>query len=317
MGTGIVQVLLICALAVESAPLGVPDGERLLFYPDGGLASISNFDNGLAEGTWSSFGHDGILTAERHFVAGLQHGTWLSWYRDGGVEQESHFEHGAPVGNWRHYFPNGDLQWETEYVDGEVARRQHFEPVRIERMKGHSELELPGLTLRVDVPNLSTYDELFRHRGEVPLLVDLGHSIPGSTIEVVDTDLTHLELEVWFERALSISAEGPHLDLRDWQHQRSSWVALAAGEQGGYRLPNADAIPWQPVPAYTDEELRAAVNAAGGPGWVDRLDVNKAWRGEGDGSRWSLSRVYLWVTGLDPGGEFVEYQLVLVVPMGC
>ena len=77
------------------------------------------------------------------------------------------------------------------------------------------------------------------------------HPKPGDTRE--------FKIEQQVETSMTISDEGPHLDLLDWKHGRSSWVELSPLQSyvfGGSPITLKDEDRF---PAYTKEELYQAI----------------------------------------------------------
>lgn len=76
-----------------------------------------------------------------------------------------------------------------------------------------------------------------------------------------------IRVEQQDETSLTIPDEGPHLDLTDWKHGVSEWRVLSERDTGKYPIHESLATQF---PAYTKDELVAAVKAATDPVDLER-----------------------------------------------
>ena len=122
-----------------------------------------------------------------------------------------------------------------------------------------------------------------------------------------------------YRTSMSVSFEGPHLDLEDWRHYDSPWVQLRSLDNRRFRMLASEQIDDLRFPATTKAEIIKAVRGRLGESWESRRD----WILEGcDGANDNpclvgVSSMYLRIQKnagdgwLDVG--VVEFQ----VPMGC
>lgn len=156
--------------------------------------------------------------------------------------------------------------------------------------------------------------------GDIVVELDLGEPIAQIFGVVPRMNLT-FRMEQQIETSLSISDEGPHLDLRDWNHWTSGWkevemkdpLRFVPEEPGGENLP---------FPRVTTEEIAAAVTDllkddpnSDSEGWIS---LARQCRSENDGPCIvTVSEVRLRIS-VKNGADWKPVQLIrLIVPMGC
>lgn len=150
----------------------------------------------------------------------------------------------------------------------------------------------------------------------VDLYLDLGETIQGQTFKIVKSGLREIKIEQQYKTSLSISNEGPHLDLLDWKHFTSDWVELIPIDKDKYKAITYSENDQEKFPNFTEAELVDYLKSIGHQGYAD-LIVNPTYS---DGSKhwWTgLSRVSIKVTGFDKENKLVTRIINFEIPMGC
>lgn len=179
---------------------------------------------------------------------------------------------------------------------------------------------------RLDGKPLAFMEKAQDHPKKFQAIPDLGDPLAwGFHFEPKSRDyLPALKMQQQFETSMSISDEGPHLDLTNWKHGVSPWQDLSEEANLTFRskpLLMADAA----FPEYKTEELVKAVKAEVAR-WQTEADEKSA--------RWielakncgkkddyacmeAISQVrFRLLAQID--GEWTElYRVVFDVPMGC
>jgi hypothetical protein len=151
---------------------------------------------------------------------------------------------------------------------------------------------------------------------EIDDTLDLGDSLSKGTLIFPSNGNKNYRATIQLETSMTVTAEGPHLDLSDWKHCTSEWLSLTEGKDGEYPLPDFDKINVDCFPQVSDEELKAEVLRVGGEHWVSILE------GEGwpDGYRpveVSLSTVRIKIEEKS-GTSWQEVTVInMGIPMGC
>jgi hypothetical protein len=121
-----------------------------------------------------------------------------------------------------------------------------------------------------------------------------------------------------YRTSMSISAEGPHLDLVDWRHFDSSWTPLLALDAKRFRTLKSDQMEDSRFPSTTKSEILKEVRRRVGKDWPDLLELVKGCRGPNDGACLvMISSIYLRIQK-QVRGRWIDIGLVEVrIPMGC
>tara|TARA_R110001583_G_scaffold53837_5_gene165567 strand:+ start:1077 stop:1739 length:663 start_codon:yes stop_codon:yes gene_type:complete len=151
---------------------------------------------------------------------------------------------------------------------------------------------------------------------EISDSLDIGDSLSNGTLLLINKNNLHYRATIQLETSMTVTAEGPHLDLIDWKHCTSQWHSLTEAKNGEYSLPNFDDINVDCFPRVSDEELKAEVLRVGGEHWLGILE------GEGwpEGYRpveISLSTVRIKIEEKIGVNWRVLSLINMSVPMGC
>lgn len=106
------------------------------------------------------------------------------------------------------------------------------------------------------------------HRKLVDLM--LPETIQGGHVFVPQGILAkgqRLEVRMQYVNGVTISDEGPHLDLQDWVTYTSEWVPMKANANGVYAVPDLTRPQQQQFPKVSIDALRKEVHRVGGDRW--------------------------------------------------
>jgi hypothetical protein len=147
--------------------------------------------------------------------------------------------------------------------------------------------------------------------------LDLGESVEGALLELVSRTSTKatFRVQVQYETSVSISNEGPHLDLVEWKHFTSEWRDIHPVTRTRFRVPKFSQEERSRFPKVSVMDLKEAVRAAGGDGW---LELIRSVSGVYDAPAGvDISAIRVRVTPLGGGATKSPFILDFVIPMGC
>ncbi len=121
-----------------------------------------------------------------------------------------------------------------------------------------------------------------------------------------------------YRTSMSLSVEGPHVDLLDWRHFDSPWISLKAVSSKRFRTLATKQMESTRFPATTNDEIVAEVRKRVGTDWPDALEFAKRCAGPNRGSCFvAISSIYLRIQKRSRAGwndvGLVEFSF----PMGC
>lgn len=147
--------------------------------------------------------------------------------------------------------------------------------------------------------------------------VGLGAGIDGKPVNLYLSpgETREFKVEQQYENSMTISDEGPHLDLTDWKHFTSEWTPLESIGQNKFRSLTLEERDRARFPKVTQAEIYSAVLKRGGKRWAE---LAKTCKGPDDG--WCIvttSRISFRISALTGGNWVVVHQVDLNMPMGC
>lgn len=153
-------------------------------------------------------------------------------------------------------------------------------------------------------------------QSEIETYLDLGNSLSKHALTIFSANKETFRVSLQLETSMSISSEGPHLDLTDWKHCTTDWVNAKAFSQSVFILPNFDTIDTACFPDVTQEEIKAEVFKLGGQRWADVLDE------EGFPDWYSPASIALSMVRIkieqQVGPSWQKVTIINVsIPMGC
>jgi hypothetical protein len=156
---------------------------------------------------------------------------------------------------------------------------------------------------------------------EKPVIVDdldVPEYVDDQQITIVGGDQsTRFRVFQRYRTSVTVMGEGPHLDLVDWRHFDSEWMALDQLTPRKFRTLASERMNDKDFPATTKTELMAAVRKYAG-GWPQAIEIAKQCAGPYDyPCSVRVSSVYFRVEAL-VGDQWTKVGVVeVIVPMGC
>ncbi len=155
--------------------------------------------------------------------------------------------------------------------------------------------------------------------GKTTINLDLGESIDGREVALhfSDSSASYRVLER-YRTSLSISAEGPHLDLVDWRHFDSPWIALESLGTNRFRTLKSEQMDDSRFPKTTKAEIVEEVRARVGKDWPELIEWVESCNGPNDGACFvAISSLYLRIQKR-VNDRWIDVGMVEVaIPMGC
>jgi hypothetical protein len=167
-------------------------------------------------------------------------------------------------------------------------------------------------------PSLRRESIKLAERGATVIELDLAESIDSQKVTLNFRDDNKYRILQRYRTSMSVSVEGPHLDLLDWRHFDSPWISLKAVSSKRFRTLATKQMESTRFPATTNEEIVADVRKRVGADWPDALEFAKSCDGPNSGACFvAISSIYLRIqkrvrAGWDDVG-LVEFRF----PMGC
>lgn len=167
--------------------------------------------------------------------------------------------------------------------------------------------ELP--TTETKIENLSAE--------EVDFDLDLSESIENQMIALntYPNDLREFKVEQQFETSMTISNEGPHMDLIDWKHYTSDWQEIKRIEGNKFltsKISESDSIRF---PKVTSKEIYKEVLKGGDRKWAEYA---RSCKSPNDyPCSVSVSRISFRIMAKEYGQWNVIHRINFMIPMGC
>jgi len=161
------------------------------------------------------------------------------------------------------------------------------------------------------------YIKLAKH-GPTIVKLDLGEYLDSSEVTLYFRDSsTSYRILQRYRTSMTISGEGPHIDLIDWRHFDSQWKLLNSSGPHSFRTVSADQMDVE-FPRTSQADIFKEARRHIGNGWPGFWDFAKTCRGPNDGAcSVGISSVYLkiqkQVRGRWSDAALLEFQ----IPMGC
>lgn len=99
-------------------------GDAVTFYPNGQMAKLAHFEQGLRDGFLRQWFENGTLAFDSHYVFGVLEGITRSWWSNGNMRSESVYHQGKVNGASLQWYATGERFKKMNYVDGVEAGLQ-------------------------------------------------------------------------------------------------------------------------------------------------------------------------------------------------
>ena len=147
--------------------------------------------------------------------------------------------------------------------------------------------------------------------------IELGETPEGKTIRVQHLqDYSKIQIFQKHENSITIMDEGPHCDLVNWKHYKSSWKPLKSISKHHKFITNSySEKDWNNFITVNIDDVKAEVKKSCGEGWSDLLKDTESLKDYHIGI--SISKIYLRIVMTDLDGDKIEKVIAFEIPMGC
>ncbi len=98
---------------------GKLDGERKIYFSNGGVEILENYKAGKIVGSYQSFYKNGKPNLVAEYVDGSMEGMVRRYFDSGEIMEEVTFVNNEENGPFKEYYKNGQVKWEGQYKDGD------------------------------------------------------------------------------------------------------------------------------------------------------------------------------------------------------
>ena len=149
--------------------------------------------------------------------------------------------------------------------------------------------------------------------------LELAESIDGQevTLRFPKSSASYRMLQR-YRTSLSISAEGPHLNLVDWRHFDSPWTPLKSLGANRFRTLRSEQMNGSKFPKTTKREIIKEAQRLVGKDWPEIIEWVKTCNGPNDGAcTVTISSIYLRIQKR-VDDRWIDVGMVeITFPMGC
>jgi hypothetical protein len=211
----------------------------------------------------------------------------------------------------------------SKVVDENVVEAPSNESISGQDLKIKEESDL-SIGVGVSEPNphppsLQIKPVTLAKKGTTFIDLDLGESIDGQKVVLSFAgDSTLYRVFQRYRTSMSISAEGPHLDLIDWRHFDSPWIPLKSLDSRSFQMLRSDQMDQSRFPPTTRAEIVQEVKGQVGKEWPQMVEIAKDCDGPNEGEcRVMISSIYLRIQK-QIRARWIDIGVVEVrISMGC
>jgi len=102
----------------ENYVRGIMQGESYVYYSDGIIAEIKQWNHDLAYGYWKQYYEDSSLRLESNMMMGEIHGDYIIYNRMGTIVIRGRYSDGKMDGPWDFFSDEGKLEYQLNYENG-------------------------------------------------------------------------------------------------------------------------------------------------------------------------------------------------------
>lgn len=99
----------------------IPDGQCLLYYPEGAIKAETFYKEGRLHGPAAYFSKEGKVLSKSYYVEGKQEGESYWYYPSGKLYAVRRFRGGVLHGLQHYFYPNGGLKTVISYNEGQLS----------------------------------------------------------------------------------------------------------------------------------------------------------------------------------------------------
>ncbi len=100
---------------------GIAQTADTTHFANGAVKSVgARNEHNKKNGEWRIYYENGQLKSLINYQNGKEHGKWETYYENGNQSSIGQFQNGIKTGEWKYYYPNGDLKTTANYSTGEM-----------------------------------------------------------------------------------------------------------------------------------------------------------------------------------------------------
>jgi len=97
---------------------GKRDGRWLMYWENGNLRNVINYNSGIINGFYSSFYESGIIESKGEYLNGKENGNWSYFHENGAPSQTCVMKSGKKNGEAKYFYNTGELETIINYSNG-------------------------------------------------------------------------------------------------------------------------------------------------------------------------------------------------------
>ncbi len=111
----------------ETYSLGEKHGLSTVYYPEGGVAERTLWENGRKQGKWEQFFEDTSLRLSSAYQMDQLDGRYQLYNREKTLKIDGLYKNGKMEGDWKFFDDEGKLRRVLQYEDGELLNKEEQE----------------------------------------------------------------------------------------------------------------------------------------------------------------------------------------------
>lgn len=179
------------------------------------------------------------------------------------------------------------------------------------------EIKFQDFSLQMEMNVLDENGELKKIQKDTAIVyLDLGETAEGKKIRIHQSKFKKVEIFQRHENSVTITNEGPHCDLTEWEHYYSAWKKVDYDSDENTFVSYAYEREDQEKFIEVDiNEFKREVERECGRYWPDLIKDIKAINEYPSGV--SMSRIFLKIELTDENDSVSEKMISFEIPMGC
>jgi hypothetical protein len=167
-------------------------------------------------------------------------------------------------------------------------------------------------------PSLKRLHIRLVERGPTAIELDLAESIDDQDVTLNFRGDDEYRMFQRYRTSMTISDEGPHLDLLNWRHFDSPWIQLKALSSNRFRTLTTNQMDGSKFPSTTNAEIVAEVRRQVGADWSTISELAKDCDGPNDGACLVLISSICLRIQKRVRARWIDVGVVEIrLPMGC
>lgn len=154
---------------------------------------------------------------------------------------------------------------------------------------------------------------------QTTIALDLVESVDGQMVTLhLPASRSSYRMLQRYRTSMTISVEGPHLDLLDWRHYDSPWIPLEFLSTNRFRTLRSEQMDSSRFPKTTKAEIRKEVHRRIKNDWPELTESVESCNGPDNGACIvTISSIYLRIQK-QVNDRWMDVGVVeIAIPMGC